>query len=306
MPVRNHTICIIGVPIDLGAGRRGVDMGPSAIRIADIEPRLEKLGFGIEDCGDLKIPIPEVQHVGEGNLRFKQPIVNACREVMETVRSGLDRGRFPLVLGGDHSLAIGSIAGSAGYFADKGESIGVIWFDAHGDFNTPETTPSGNIHGMSLAVSTGRGDADLVNLGNRSPKINPSNAVIVGARDVDEKERQVIRDAGVTVYTMRDLDERGLHSVFDEAIDIASSGTAGIHLSFDLDVVDPQFAPGTGTPVRGGVSYREAHLAMEMLGDRANVVSMDMVEVNPVLDTQNQTALLGVELVLSLMGKRIL
>jgi arginase len=306
MPISKDAICIIGVPIDLGAGRRGVDMGPSAVRIADIEPRLEKLGFSIEDCGDLEIAIPEVQEVGEGNLRFKQPILGACREVMEAVRSGLDRDRFPLVLGGDHSLAIGSIAGSAGHFADRNEDIGVIWFDAHGDFNTPDTTPSGNIHGMSLAVSSGIGDADLVNLGGHAPKIDPSKTVIVGARDLDDKEKQVIRDAGVTVCTMRDLDERGVHSVFDEAINIASNGTAGIHLSFDLDVVDPQFAPGTGTPVRGGVSYREAHLAMEMLGDRANVVSMDMVEVNPVLDMQNQTALLGVELVLSLMGKRIL
>ncbi|MEE9268785.1 MAG: arginase [Candidatus Krumholzibacteria bacterium] len=306
MPVDKRDICIIGVPIDLGAGRRGVDMGPSAIRIADIEPRLEALGFTIEDCGDLDIAIPELQRVGQGNLRFKDSILATCHQVMDAVRGGLEQGRFPLVLGGDHSLAIGSIAGSSGYFAEKDEEIGVIWFDAHGDFNTPQTTPSGNIHGMSLAVSVGLGDGDLVGLGGRSPKVNPEKTVIIGLRDLDDREKENIRSAGVTVYTMRDLDERGLRRVFDDAIKTAGDGTAGIHLSFDLDVIDPQVAPGTGTPVRGGVSYREAHLAMEMLGDHANVVSMDMVEVNPVLDIQNQTALLGVELVLSLMGKRIL
>ncbi|MFQ5510405.1 MAG: arginase [Candidatus Krumholzibacteriia bacterium] len=306
MPINKDSVCIIGVPIDLGAGRRGVDMGPSAIRIAGIEPRLEKLGFAIEDCGDLGVAIPEVQQVGHGNLRFKEPILTTCRQLMDAVRGGLERNRFPLVLGGDHSLAIGSVAGSSGYFAKKGQPLGLIWFDAHGDFNTPQTTPSGNIHGMSLAVSAGLGDDELVNLGGRTPKVDRAKTVIIGVRDIDEQEKANIKGAGVTVYTMRDLDERGLRRVFEEAIEIAGTGTAGVHLSFDLDVLDPQVAPGTGTPVRGGVSYREAHLAMEMLGDHANVVSMDMVEVNPVLDIQNQTALLGVELVLSLMGKRIL
>jgi arginase len=306
MPIRTEKLCIIGVPIDLGAGRRGVDMGPSAVRIADIDPRLEKLGFAIEDCGDLDVMIPETQEVGQHELRFKEPILSTCGQLMNAVRDALDRGRFPIVLGGDHSLAIGSIAGCAGHFEAEKKRIGIIWFDAHGDFNTPETTPSGNIHGMSLASSTGLGDDDLVKRGGWSPKVAPENTVIIGARDLDDRERDSIKASGVTVYTMRDLDERGLRRVFEEAIPIASAGTAGVHLSFDLDVVDPQFAPGTGTPVRGGVSYREAHLAMEMLGDGADIVSMDMVEVNPVLDMQNHTAMLGVELVLSLMGKRIL
>lgn len=306
MPISKEEICIIGVPIDLGAGRRGVDMGPSAIRIAGIEGQLAKLGFKIQDCGDLDVTIPETQRVGQDNLRFKEPILVTSREVMASVYDALEHNRFPITLGGDHSLAIGSIAGSARYFAENGQRIGVIWFDAHADFNTPETTPSGNIHGMSLAVSAGLGDPDLVNLGKSAPKIDPGHAVIIGARDLDEKEKKSIKNSGVTVYTMRDIDERGLRSIFEEAIEIAQDGMAGIHLSFDLDVIDPQFAPGTGTPVRGGVSYREAHLAMEMLGDYANLVSLDLVEVNPVLDSQNQTAMLAVELVLSLMGKRIL
>ena len=306
MPIKTNSVCIFGVPIDLGAGRRGVDMGPSAIRVADIDPRLENLGFDVEDCGDLDVMIPETQKTGRENLRFKDPILATCRALMATVKDTLARDRFPLVLGGDHSLAIGSIAGVAEHFHERDENIGVIWFDAHGDFNTPETTPSGNIHGMSLAVSAGLGDPDLVGLGGRSPKVNADNIVLVGIRDLDEREREVIRESGVTAFTMRDLDERGMRRVFEDAIQIAGRGTAGVHLSLDLDVVDPQYAPGTGTPVPGGVSYREAHLAMEMLGDGANIVSMDVVEVNPVLDTQNQTAKLAVELALSLMGKRIL
>ncbi len=306
MPVDKNTVCIIGVPIDLGAGRRGVDMGPSAVRVADLDPRIEKLGFTVEDCGDIPVRIPETEPVGEDRLRFKGALLSTCTHLMDTVRGALDRGGFPLVVGGDHSLAVGSIAGVSGYFAERGESIGVIWFDAHGDFNTPDTTPSGNIHGMSLAIAAGFGDDDLCNLGGRRPKVSTENIVIVGARDIDMKERDLIKQSGVTVFTMRDIDERGMRHVVEDAIDLAGDGTAGVHLSFDLDVLDPQFAPGTGTPVRGGVYYREGHLAMEMIGDRANVVSMDMVEVNPILDVQNQTAKLGVEMALSLMGKRIL
>ena len=292
--------------MDLGAGRRGVDMGPSAIRVADLDAKLRSLGFDVEDCGDLDVMIPETQAVGEDNLRFKDSILATNTQLMKAVRSALERGSFPLVIGGDHSLAIGSIAGTACHFSEKKKNVGVIWFDAHGDFNTPETTPSGNIHGMSLAVAAGLGDGDLTNLGGRAQKVSPENIVIIGARDLDEKEKANIKYSGVTVYTMRDLDEKGLPHVFSEAIDMVTSGTEGIHLSFDLDVIDPQFAPGTGTPVRGGVSYREAHLAMEMLADGADILSMDLVEVNPVLDVVNQTAALAVELVLSLAGKRIL
>jgi arginase len=213
---------------------------------------------------------------------------------------------MPLVLGGDHSLAIGSVAGSSGFYAKQGDAIGLIWFDAHGDSNTPETTPSGNIHGMALAVLLGLGDPELVGVGGRSPKVQPRNTVLIGIRDLDPGEREILKKSGVAVYTMRDLDERGMRDVVDEAIGLAADGTAGVHLSFDLDVVDPEDAPGTGTPVWGGITYREAHLAMELLSDRAQIVAVDLVEVNPVLDTQNMTGILAAELAQSVLGKRIL
>jgi arginase len=305
MSVEGRFIEIIGVPVDLGAGRRGVDMGPSAIRVADLEPRLEALGHQVEDCGDLDVMIPETQPVGEGKLRYKEPILAISDLLRQAVEKALGRGRLPLVLGGDHSIAIGSIAGSACHYAREGGQLGLIWFDAHGDANTPETTPSGNIHGMSLAIALGLGDPDLVNLGGRAPKIRPRNTALIGLRDVDPGERETLKRTGVEVYTMRDIDERGMRDVVDEAIRIASDGTAGIHLSFDLDVVDPEDAPGTGTPVWGGITYREAHLAMELVSDRAEIVAIDLVEVNPVLDTQNMTGVLAAELAQSVLGKRI-
>jgi arginase len=306
MPSRKRFVEIIGVPVDLGAGRRGVDMGPSAIRIADLEPRLEQLGHRVLDSGDLDVMIPETQKVGAGKLRYKAPVLAACEQLRLAVEKSLGEGRTPLVLGGDHSIAIGSVAGSTNHFARQNETLGLIWFDAHGDANTPETTPSGNIHGMSLAVSLGMGDPDLVNLGERAPKVLPRNTVLIGIRDLDPGERDNLKKSGVTVYTMRDLDERGMRDVVDEAIRLASDGTAGIHLSFDLDVVDPEDAPGTGTPVWGGITYREAHLAMELMSDRAQIVVIDLVEVNPVLDTQNMTGILAAELAQSVLGKRIL
>jgi arginase len=306
MPSKKRFIEVIGVPVDLGAGRRGVDMGPSAIRIADLEPRLEQLGHKVQDYGDLDVMIPETQKVGEGKLRYKAAILAFCEELRKVTEESLSKGRLPLVLGGDHSIAIGSLAGSTGHFARNGESIGLIWFDAHGDANTPETTPSGNIHGMSLAVSLGLGDPELVGLGGRHPKVQPRNTVLIGIRDLDPGEREILKKSGVTVYTMRDIDERGMRDVVDEAVRTASDGTAGVHLSFDMDVVDPEDAPGTGTPVWGGITYREAHLAMELVADRAQVVAIDLVEVNPVLDTQNMTGILAAELAQGLLGKRIL
>jgi len=306
MPAKKRFIEVIGVPVDLGAGRRGVDMGPSAIRVADLETHLEALGHKVNDIGDLDVMIPETQKVGEGKLRYKSPILAACGALRKAVLGALKKNRLPLVLGGDHSIAIGSIAGSAGHFAARGEALGLIWFDAHGDANTPETTPSGNIHGMALAVALGLGDHDLVNLGGLKPKVLARNTALIGIRDLDQGERETLKKSGVTVYTMRDLDERGMRDVVDEATRIASDGTAGVHLSFDLDVVDPEDAPGTGTPVWGGITYREAHLAMEILSDRANIVAIDLVEVNPVLDTQNMTGTLASELAQSLLGKRIL
>jgi arginase len=238
-------------------------------------------------------------------LRFADSVVAVNDVLAETVRHALADGLMPLVLGGDHSIAIGSVAGTSNHFARAGENVGLIWFDAHGDANTPDTTPSGNIHGMSLAVSMGVGDHDLVNLGGRSPKVLPRNTVLIGIRDIDPGERETLKKSGVTVYTMRDVDERGMRDVVDEAIRIAGDNTAGIHLSFDLDVVDPEDAPGTGTPVWGGITYREAHLAMEMLAERAQIVAVDLVEVNPVLDTQNMTGIFAAELAQSVLGKRI-
>lgn len=281
-------------------------MGCSAIRIAGLEQKLEALGHRVLDGGDIDVQIPETQRVGAGRLRYKHAILAQSDALRQRVEKSLAEGRMPLVLGGDHSLAIGSIAGTSNHFAREGDPVGLIWFDAHGDANTPDTTPSGNIHGMSLAVSIGLGDSELVNLGGRSPKIQPRHAVLIGVRDLDPGERENLKKANVNVYTMRDVDERGMRDVLDEAIKIASDGTAGIHLSFDLDVLDPEDAPGTGTPVRGGITYREAHLAMEMLSDRAPVVAIDLVEVNPVLDTQNATAILAADLASSILGKRIL
>ena len=292
--------------MDLGAGRRGVDMGPSAIRIADLERRLESLGHKVTDFGDIDVMIPETQEVGQSTLRFKPAILAACDVLRAEVERSLAKGRLPLVLGGDHSIAIGSVAGASNHFHREGGSLGLLWFDAHGDSNTPETTPSGNVHGMSLAVSLGLGDPELVTLGGRAPKINPKHTVLIGLRDLDPGERDLLKRTGVSVYTIRELDERGMRDVVTEALEIAGAGTAGIHLSFDLDVVDPEDAPGTGTPVPGGITYREAHLAMEMLGERADIVSVDLVEVNPVLDHGNATGLLAVELAQSLFGKRIL
>jgi arginase len=306
LPRGSRHIEIIGVPVDLGAGRRGVDMGPSAIRIADLERRLESLGHKVTDFGDIDVMIPETQEVGQSTLRFKPAILAACDALRAEVERSLSKGRLPLVLGGDHSIAIGSVAGASNHFHREGGPLGLLWFDAHGDSNTPETTPSGNVHGMSLAVSLGLGDPELVTLGGRAPKVNPKQTVLIGLRDLDPGERDLLKRTGVSVYTIRELDERGMRDVVSEALEIVGAGTAGIHLSFDLDVVDPEDAPGTGTPVPGGITYREAHLAMEMLGERADIVSVDLVEVNPVLDHGNATGLLAVELAQSLFGKRIL
>jgi arginase len=306
MQARARKIEIIGAPVDLGQGRRGVDMGPSAIRIADIEPHLEALGHTVVDFGDIDVMIPETLEVGATVLRYKRAILAACESLRREVERSLGEGRMPVVLGGDHSIAIGSLAGVSNHVHRQGGSVGVIWFDAHGDANTPETTPSGNIHGMSLAISLGMGDPDLVGLGGRSPKIDPRTTVLIGVRDLDPGERDILKKSGVTVFTIREVDERGMRDVVNDAMRIAGEGTTGIHVSFDLDVVDPEDAPGVGTALWGGITYREAHLAMETLCEKANVLSLDLVEVNPVLDTRNMTGILAVELAQSLLGKRIL
>lgn len=304
--MRQKSIAIVGAPLDLGAGRRGVDMGPSALRLAGLGPRIAVLGYSVEDLGNVFVDQPESTPSGPDSAKYLNQIVSACSALADMVDRAIREGRFPLVLGGDHSVAVGTIAGVSHAARQRQEKIGVIWIDAHADMNTPETSPSGNIHGMPLACCIGKGPAELTNILGYAPKVDAANVVLIGVRDVDAIERQCVRESGVTAFTMRDIDERGLREVMDRALAIAGAGTAGIHLSLDMDVVDPDEAPGVGTPVRGGMTYREAHLAMEIVCDCNNLTSMEIVEVNPVLDEVNRTANLGVELVLSVLGKRIL
>ena len=304
--MRLSRIAIIGAPLDLGAGRRGVDMGPSALRLAGLGPRLAALGYKVEDLGNVFTEQQESAPSGPSNAKYLPQIASACSVLAEMAERAVNDNRFPLILGGDHSLAIGTVAGVSAAWRRRGEKIGIVWIDAHADMNTPESSPSGNIHGMPLACCIGRGPGDLANLLGHSPKVEPKNVVLVGIRDVDLSERELVRQSGVTAFTMRDIDERGLREVMESAVVIAGDGTAGIHLSLDMDSVDPDEAPGVGTPVRGGMTYREAHLAMEIVCDSDRLISMELVEVNPVLDAANRTAMLGVELILSAMGKRIL
>ncbi len=297
---------LIGVPLDLGAGRRGVDMGPSAIRVAGLQERIEALGYDVKDRGDLPVKIRETQVPGDARLKYLKEIKEVCEHLRDSVREVVAKGSVPVVLGGDHSIAMGTIAGVAGHFHARKEKVGLVWIDAHADCNTAETSPSGNIHGMPLAVVLGLGPPSLVNLAGFSPMVDGTRTALVAIRDVDPAERPNVKASGLGAFTMRDIDERGMRAVMEEAIKRATTGTAGIHVSFDLDGIDPDFAPGVGTPSPGGLSYREAHLAMEMLADTGKVLSAEMVEVNPILDEQNGTARLGVGLLTSLLGKKIL
>jgi arginase len=299
-------IRIIGVPMDLGASRRGVDMGPSALRVAGLQPKLKQLGRQVEDVGNILVPQPEEQPYGEKKARFLGEIAETCKSLAETVRKTLDEDHFPLVLGGDHSIAAGTVAGAAAHFQKDSRRIGLIWLDAHGDMNTPDTSPSGNVHGMPLAAIMGSGPAELTQLAGIMPMVEPRSVSLVGIRELDAKERRFVKESGVHVFTMRDIDERGMREVMAEALRFAGDDTAGIAVSLDMDFVDPADAPGVGTPVRGGVTYREAHLALEMIADTRSMVSFELVEVNPVIDIHNTTATLGVELVLSGLGKKIL
>jgi arginase len=304
--MRQSHIAVIGAPLDLGQGRRGVDMGPSALRVANLNRRISSLGYAVEDLGNLHVDQAEAAEEGDPRAKYLPQIAAACTRLAETVAETLDRGSVPLVLGGDHSVAIGTVSGVSSYYRRRGEQIGLIWLDAHADMNTPESSPSGNIHGMPLACLVGAGPPELAGLLGYGPKVAPGRAVIVGLRDVDKTEKPEVRQSGVHVFTMRDIDERGLRSVMEEAIGLASAGAAGFHLSLDMDFVDPRDAPGVGTPVRGGVTYREAHLAMEMICDSGRMLSLEAVEVNPVIDEVNRTADLAVELLMSGLGKRIL
>jgi len=300
-----HKVTLIGVPLDLGAGRRGVDMGPSAFRVAEIAERIRRLGHDVHDVGDLPVKIQETQGPGDPRLKYLNEILEVCTALRDRVDELVGES-VPIVLGGDHSVAMGTIAGLARHFHRKKQKIGLVWFDAHADANTAETSPSGNIHGMPLAVALGLGTPSLVNLAGHSPMVDGARAALVGIRDVDVPERTNVKASGIGAFTMRDIDERGMRAVMEEAIKRASAGTVGIHVSFDMDGMDPDFAPGVGTPVPGGISYREAHLAMEMLSDTGKVISAEFVETNPVLDHRNGTAMLGVELLCSLLGKKIL
>jgi arginase len=298
-------IRIIGVPMDLGAGRRGVDMGPSAIRIAGLNQAIAWLGYEVSDAGNVHVHPPEAITDLNPRARYLPQIVAAGQELAAMVESALEDGVLPVVLGGDHSIAVGSVAGVASYHRKRGQRIGIIWLDAHADSNTPETTPSGNIHGMPLAVLLGYGPDELTNIGGFSPKVLPENTVIIGARSVDPGERELLKKLGIRVFTMSELDERGMATVIAEAISIATQNTAGFHATMDMDFIDPSYAPGVGTPERGGATYREGHLAMEKLAASGKVLSVELTEVNPMYDTANQTAQLAVEMILSALGKRI-
>lgn len=294
-----RTVRVIGVPMDLGQSRRGVDLGPGAVRYAGLDARLRQLGHPLEDIGNLSVPVRDALDAS-GGLQFLPAVRDVCAVLYDEARRAMEEDRLPIFLGGDHSIALGSIGGIT-----HGGRCGVIWVDAHGDFNIPETSPSGNIHGMPLAALTGRGAPELVDLGRPGPKLPPEDVVLIGLRDIDHEEGRLIRESGITAYTMRDLDERGIGAIAREAL-LKLGHLDRIHVSLDLDGLDPREAPGVGTPVPGGITYREAHLLMEILADSGRVASLDLVEINPILDARNQTADLAVELAASLLGQNIL
>lgn len=306
MSISPRKIRVIGVPLDLGQSRRGVDMGPSAVRVAGLEARLEALGHEVEDGGNVAVAIPEQKKEGDVHAKYLKEITSTCTKHAELVLKTLEAGKVPLSLGGDHSMAAGTVSGVAEYYRRQNQHIGLIWIDAHTDINTPDSSPSGNVHGMPLAALMGLWPGDLANIYDFTPKVKPENCVLVGVRDIDVVEKENVRRAGIGVFTMRDIDERGMRTVMEEALRLAGRGTAGYHISLDMDWVDPEDAPGVGTPVRGGATYREAHLAMEIIADHGRMLSFEIVEVNPVIDEHNRTADLAVELALSAFGKKIL
>lgn len=301
MVFMNMNLSIVGAPMDLGQNRRGVDMGPSAIRYAGVVERLEQLKYDIEDLGDVEIPRPDRRENQTEHLRNLKEVAEGNEHLAKSVDDAIQRNRFPLVIGGDHSIAIGSLAGIAKHY----ENLGVIWYDAHGDLNTGDTSPSGNIHGMPLAVSLGIGHERLVNIGGYQPKIKPENIVIIGARSLDDGEKELIQEKGIKVYSMHEIDRMGMTQVIQESVEYLAEKTDGVHLSLDLDGLDPQDAPGVGTPVMGGMSYRESHLAMEMLAEADIITSAEFVEVNPILDEKNRTASVAVGLMGSLFGEKL-
>ena len=300
----NRKIALIGAPVDLGAGRRGVDMGPSAIRLAGLKDRLRSFGCDVRDEGNVQAPLSELIEVPSSTekLRYLQPLTEFFKSLANKVADVVESGALPVVLGGDHSIALGTINGSTLTGRSQPRELGVLWIDAHGDFNTHESTPSGNIHGMPLAAVAGLGHPALTHLMGHAPVVRAETIVLVGIRDLDRLERELLRSSGAHVFTMHDIDRRGMADVMHEALAIVSKAKDGVHVSFDMDVLDPTEVPGVGTPVPGGISYREAHLAMELIHSSANMVSLDLVEVNPILDTNNLTASIAVELICSVMG----
>jgi len=304
--IKTKHIRIIGVPLDLGQSRRGVDMGPSAMRVAGLEAKLEALGYDVEDGGNVPVAMLETEAEGDPHAKYLNEITETCTAQAELVIQTLEAGKIPLTLGGDHSIAVGTISGIAEFYRRKKQRVGLLWIDAHSDINTPDTSPSGNVHGMPLGAIMGLFHSPLSDMYDFSPKVRPENCALVGIRDVDEHERENIRRSGVHVFTMRDIDERGMRAVMEEALRLVGRGTVGYHVSLDLDWIDPEDAPGVGTPVWGGATYREGHLAMEIIADHGRMLSFELVEVNPVLDERNQTAELAVELALSAFGKKIL
>jgi len=299
-------ITILGVPLGYGASMAGVDIGPAALRVARLTQRIGRLGYSVRDLGDMRLERPQSLPEEDEKLKYVREISSACEKLAGEVEAILEAGEFPIILGGDHSIAIGSFAGAAAYYRQQQQTLGLIWFDAHADMNTPETTPSGNIHGMPLATLFGYGVPELTRVAGFSPKLDPALCAHVGAREIDPGERELIKKLGVRFFTMREIDERGLSACMDDAIAIASQGTAGYGVTFDVDALDPGDAPGSGTLVRGGLTYREAHLGMEKIAEHGGMRSLEIVEINTALDVNNKTAELGVELILSALGKTIL
>ncbi len=299
-------IRILGIPLDLGQARRGVDMGPSAVRAAGLNSALKALGHHVEDAGNIHVRIAEEQHFGDKRAKYLKEIAETCREAAERVYQAVKDGWFPLSLGGDHSIAVGTQAGVSKLYHDRNQRIGCIWIDAHADMNTPETSPSGNIHGMPFAASLGFGPEELTHIWGYAPKLQAGNCALIGLRDLDSRERRLVKDSGVNAFTMRDIDEYGVRAIMEKSVAAASDGTAGFVVSFDMDVVDPHEAPGVGTPVRGGITFREAHLIMEMIADSKKMLALEVVEVNPIIDVLNKTAILAVGLAASALGKKIL
>jgi arginase len=297
---------LIGVPLDLGSGRRGVDMGPSAMRIAGIGDRMAALGLPVVDHGDIAAPQPELKAPGDRRKKYVRDIARVCQRLHQVSWQAFAAGGLPIVLGGDHSLGAGSVAAAAAWAQQQGKPLGLWWVDAHGDMNTPDTTTSGNVHGMPLAALLGSEPAELARIGGFAPKVLPQFTVLIGVRNLDEREKEEVRASRVHVFTMTDIDRLGIAAVVDRALELAGRDTAGIHVSFDMDVCDPAIAPGVGTPVRGGLDYREAHMLMEVLAASGRLTSLDLVEVNPILDVRNATAQLGTELALSALGMKIL